>query len=83
MIMFLLCQAQKPRIMNYLRPFATTHKWNRISEIGILYFVIFTYLIIVTSPFKNTGSPVSQIASIIYTYTSGLGVSFWYNPFQP
>ena len=41
--MFLLCEAQNPRIMNYLRTFATKHKWNRIIEIGGIYFVIFTY----------------------------------------
>ena len=40
MIMFLLCKTQNPRIMNYLRTFATKHKWNRIVEIGGYYFAI-------------------------------------------
>jgi hypothetical protein len=40
--MFLLCKAQNPRIMNYLRTFATTQKWSRIVEIGGFYLVIFT-----------------------------------------
>jgi len=42
MIMFLLSEAQNPRIMNYLRTFATKRKWNRIVEIGGIYFIIFT-----------------------------------------
>ena len=29
--------------MNYLRPFTTKYKWNRIVEIGGLYLIIFTY----------------------------------------
>lgn len=33
MIIFLLCKAQNPRIMNYFRTFATKHKWNRIVEV--------------------------------------------------
>ena len=38
MIMFLLYKAQNPRIMNYLRTFATKYKWNRIIEIGGFLF---------------------------------------------
>ncbi len=30
--MFLLCKEQNPRIMYYLRTFATPQKWNRIVE---------------------------------------------------
>lgn len=42
MVMILLCKAQNPRIVNYLRAFATKQKWGRIVEIGGIYFVTFT-----------------------------------------
>jgi hypothetical protein len=44
MIIFLLCKAQNLRIMDYLKTFATKHKWNRIVEPDVLYLIIFTKL---------------------------------------
>ena len=46
MIIFLLCKAQNLRITNYLKTFATKQNWNRISEIGGIYFAIFTNVVI-------------------------------------
>lgn len=39
--MLLLCEAQNLRVMNS-KTFASTQKWNRVIEIGVLYFTIFT-----------------------------------------
>ncbi len=42
MIIFLLCKAQNLRIVTYLKTFATKQKWNRISEMVVFIFAIFT-----------------------------------------
>jgi hypothetical protein len=41
--MFLLCKAQNPRIMNYLRTFCNDAEMEQNVEIGEFYFDIFTY----------------------------------------
>ena len=69
--------------MHYLRPFTTTHKWNRIVEIGGFYFTIFTKMAeVISSSFLINIWLLNISFARNRSATDGRNVSKWRKPIE-